>query len=55
MYALLVMEHAGAELEGMALRSWSERAAVFFQVACALAHAEQEVQFEVRPRTNAAP
>jgi len=55
MYALLVMEHAGAELEDLPLRSWTERAAVFFQVACALAHAEQEVQFEVRCVTNAAP
>lgn len=49
MYALLVMEHAGTELERLPLRSWVERAAVFFQVACALAHAEQETQFEVRP------
>lgn len=48
LYALLVMDHAGAELEKTPALSWTARAAVFVQTACALAHAEKDAEFEVR-------
>ncbi|WFD02622.1 non-specific serine/threonine protein kinase [Malassezia obtusa] len=47
-YALLCMDDAGTELEHTPLRSWRQRAAVFWQTAYALAEAEAASEFEHR-------
>lgn len=47
-YALLCMDDAGAELEHTSLASWAQRAAVFWQVAYAVARAEASSAFEHR-------
>ena len=48
LYGVIVMNDAGQELEGLSLRGWVERAAVFWQVACAVAFAEHTCSFEHR-------
>lgn len=48
LYALLCMDDAGTELEHTPLASWAHRAAVFWQTAYAIAHAEASSEFEHR-------
>ncbi|KAL4400122.1 histone H3T3 kinase [Malassezia pachydermatis] len=48
LYALLMMDDAGQELEHVHFTSWTQRAAVFWQTACALAMAERDLGFEHR-------
>lgn len=48
LYGVIVMNDAGQELESLPLRDWVERAAVFWQVACAVAFAEHTSSFEHR-------
>lgn len=48
LYALIMMDDAGSELEQDVPASWVRSAAIFWQVAFALADAEQRVQFEHR-------
>ncbi|KAI3626011.1 hypothetical protein CBS9595_001372 [Malassezia furfur] len=47
-YALLCMDDAGTELEHTPLASWAQRAAVFWQVAYAVARVEASAAFEHR-------
>ncbi|WFD29397.1 non-specific serine/threonine protein kinase [Malassezia sp. CBS 17886] len=48
LYAVLVMEDAGIDAESAALTAWGQRAAVFWQAAYSIAHAERALRFEHR-------
>ena len=48
LFALLVMDDAGSELERTPLATWMERAAEFWQTACAVATAERTLELEHR-------
>lgn len=48
LYVLIVMDDAGKDLECTPIASWMERAAAFWQVACAVAVAERATAFEHR-------
>ncbi|KXS11253.1 hypothetical protein M427DRAFT_138350 [Gonapodya prolifera JEL478] len=48
LYMVLVLEHAGTDLEHYKVRSWKESESLFIQLALALAAAEEKVQFEHR-------
>ncbi|PWY97423.1 hypothetical protein BCV70DRAFT_202857 [Testicularia cyperi] len=48
LYAVLVMSDGGPDLETFKVRSWTQAAAVFWQVAAALGQAEQRHEFEHR-------
>lgn len=41
------MDHAGADLESVKIKSWADAAALLWQVAVALNSAERNLQFEV--------
>ncbi|KAJ3342011.1 Serine/threonine-protein kinase haspin [Gonapodya sp. JEL0774] len=48
LYMVLVLEHAGTELEKFKIRSWKESESVFVQLVLALAAAEEKIRFEHR-------
>lgn len=48
LYALLLMDDAGDDLEHTTLHSWESAAAIFWQTAAAIAHAEGAAKLEVR-------
>ncbi|KAK9449648.1 uncharacterized protein V1518DRAFT_372268 [Limtongia smithiae] len=48
LYAVVELQHGGADLEHFEVRSWRECAEVFWQVAHALAGAEEKCEFEHR-------
>jgi serine/threonine-protein kinase haspin len=53
-YALILLEDGGDDLETFKFSpssSWEQVAAVFWQVAQALATAEEELEFEVGPES----
>lgn len=47
LFAVILLENGGSDLEHTELRGWEEAADVFWQVALALARGERECQFEV--------
>ncbi|ORY72718.1 hypothetical protein BCR35DRAFT_160117 [Leucosporidium creatinivorum] len=47
-YAVVCLSHAGSDLEGYKLRSWTEAASVLWQVATICAEAEERLEFEHR-------
>lgn len=47
LFAIILLENGGTDLEHTELRSWEEAVLVFWQVAFALARGEKERQFEV--------
>lgn len=48
LYALILLENAGTDLEAYKLKTWKEAASVFAQATVALAAAERARDFEVR-------
>lgn len=48
LYALILLENAGTDLEAYKLKTWREAASVFAQAADALGRAERACGFEVR-------
>lgn len=50
LYALILLEHAGTDLESYKLKTWKGAASVFAQAVEALARAEEACGFEVRAR-----
>ncbi|KAK9479967.1 hypothetical protein V1514DRAFT_303706 [Lipomyces japonicus] len=48
LYCVIVLKHAGTDLENFELKSWTEAAIVFWKTAKILAEAEQKVWFEHR-------
>ena len=47
LYLLLCLPYCGADLEAFKLSTWSEAAAILWQVACSLSFAERACDFEV--------
>lgn len=48
LFAVIMLENGGRDLEHFGLRSWSEANDVFWQVVSTLARGEKERKFEVR-------
>ncbi|KAK9321195.1 hypothetical protein V1517DRAFT_327033 [Lipomyces orientalis] len=47
-YCIIILNHAGTDLEHFVLKSWREAAAIFWRVARSLSYAEMFVDFEHR-------
>jgi hypothetical protein len=47
MYALILLDHAGNDLESWKMRNWRESKEIWDQVVRQLGDAEKEFQFEV--------
>jgi hypothetical protein len=47
LFAIIMLENGGSDLEHTELNGWKEAADVFWQVAFALARGEKEREFEV--------
>lgn len=52
LFAIIMLENGGTDLEHSALACWQEAADVFWQVAFALARGEKAREFEVVARPN---
>jgi len=50
LFAVILLENGGSDLEHTELNGWEEALDVFWQAANALARGEEKHQFEVRPR-----
>jgi hypothetical protein len=48
LFAIIMLENGGTDLEHTELKNWEEACDVFWQVALALAKGEREREFEVR-------
>jgi len=51
-YAIVCLSHAGSDLEGYKLKSWTEAMSVLWQVATICAEAEERLEFEVCCSSN---